>query len=153
MWHGGAEWYTNQQAFHTMIEAARAAAGRDFGVDPFVIVEESWRRLDPVFRPDAMYDWFEPGKTFATLTEFGGVHVGHLVPGYDCRPCAIPPGPYIDRQDGELFRAGMDAIAPKSDLILIEGFDNVDENAHLVETITWGRFYINLLRWYATNIP
>jgi hypothetical protein len=152
MWHGGAEWYTNQQSFHTMIEAARAATARDFGFDPFVIVEESWRRLDPAFRPDAMYDWFEPGRTYATLTEFGGVHIGHVVPGYDCRPC-FTPGPFIDRQGGELFRSGMDAIAPRSDLILIEGFVNVDENAHLVETTSWGRFYINLLRWYATNIP
>src|SRR5437868_5823049 len=44
MWHGGAEWYSNQQAFHNVVDAARAATRRDFGVDPFVIVEESWGR-------------------------------------------------------------------------------------------------------------
>jgi hypothetical protein len=152
MWHGGAEWYSNQRSFHAMIDALREATQRDFGVDPFVIVEESWQRLDPALRPDAMYDWFEPGKNYATLTEYGGVHVGHLVPGYDCSLCD-PPGPVIERQAGDVFRSGLDAVAPRSDLVLIEALENVDENAHLVETTTWGRLYLNILRWYATNIP
>jgi hypothetical protein len=152
MWHGGSEWYSNQQSFHTMIDALREATRREFGTDPFVIVEESWRRLDPALVPDAMYDWFETGKNWATLTEVGGVHVANIVPGYDCSRCETPAG-VIDRQRGELFRAGMDAVAPRADLVLVEGFVNVDENAHLVETTTWGRLYINILRWYARNVP
>jgi hypothetical protein len=152
MWLGGFEWYTNQRSFHSLIAALREATERDFGVDPFVIPEESWQRLDPELRPDAMYDWFEPPRNYGTLTEYGGVHVGHLVPGYDCRPCD-PPGPFLDRQGGEAFRAALDVVAPRSDLVLIEGFVNVDENAHLVETLEWGRLYLNILRWYATNIP
>jgi hypothetical protein len=152
MWHGGFEWYSNPRSFHALIDALRAATGRDFGVDPFVIVEESWSRLDPALNPDGMYDWFEPGKNYATLTEFGGIHVGNIVPGYDCSRCD-PPGPVIERQAGDLFRSGLDAIAPRADLVLVEGFVNVDENAHLVETTTWGRLYINILRWYAVNIP
>ena len=152
MWHGGAEWYTNQRSFHTLIDALRDATRRDFGVDPFIIVEESWSRLDSALRPDGMYDWFEARENHATLTEFGGVHVGNIVPGYDCSRCD-PAGPVIERQAGAVFRSGMDAIAPRADLVLIEGFVNVDENAHFVETTTWGRFYINLLRWYASNIP
>ncbi|MEO8077045.1 MAG: DUF5010 domain-containing protein [Acidobacteriota bacterium] len=59
----------------------------------------------------------------------------------------------IERQGGNVLRAGLDAVAPGADLVLVEGFVNVDENAHLVETTTWGRLYINILRWYATNIP
>jgi hypothetical protein len=47
----------------------------------------------------------------------------------------------------------MDAVAPRADLVLVEGLVNVDENAHLVETTTWGRLYLNILRWYATNVP
>ena len=152
MWHGGFEWYSNQGSFHTLISLLREATRRDFGIDPFVIVEESWRRLDPALVPDAMYDWFEAQKNWATLTEFGGVHVANIVPGYDCSRCETP-GPVIDRQGGDLFRAGMDAVAPRADLVLVEGFVNVDENAHLVETTTWGRLYLNILRWYATNVP
>ena len=95
---------------------------------------------------------FETGKNWATLTEFGGVHVANIVPGYDTTRVETP-GRVIDRQRGELFRAGMDAVAPRADLVLIEGFVNVDENAHLVETTTWGRLYINLVRWYARNVP
>lgn len=130
----------------------RVATQRDFGADPFVIVEESWRRLDPALNPDGMYDWFEAGQNYATLTEFGGIHVGNIVPGYDCSRCD-PPGPVIERQAGDLFRSGLDAIARRADLVLVEGFVNVDENAHLVETTTWGRLYMNILRWYAANIP
>jgi hypothetical protein len=59
----------------------------------------------------------------------------------------------VDRQDGAVFRAGLDAVAPRSDLVLIEGLVNVDENAHLIETTTWGRLYLNLMRYYATNVP
>jgi hypothetical protein len=152
MWHGGAEWYRNTTEFHVLIASLRAAAQRDFGIDPFVIVEESWRRLDPQLEPDAMYDWFDPKENVATLTEFRGVHVGQLIPGFDCPQCD-PPLPVIERQGGALFRAGLDAVAPKADLVLLEGLVDVEENAHLVETTTWGRQYLDIIRWYATNIP
>jgi hypothetical protein len=152
MWHGGREWYTNQGAFHTLLRELRAATYRDFGFDPFVIPEESWLRLDPESDADAAYDWFDPPALYATLTSYRGVRVGHLVPGYDCSSCS-PPGPVIDREDGRVYRAGMEAVAPTADVVLIEGFVDVDENAHLVETTTWGRRYLDITRWYATNVP
>ena len=130
----------------------REATRREFGTDPFVIVEDSWQRLDADLIPDALYDWFEPQRNWATLTEYGGVHVANIVPGYDTSAIGVPPL-VLDRQRGQLFRAGMDAVAPRADLVLIEGFVNVDENAHLVETTTWGRLYLNILRWYSRNIP
>jgi hypothetical protein len=152
MWHGGAEWYTNQTSFHTVLAELRASTYRDFGVDPFVIAEESWMRLDPATDADAALDWFDPDQRNATLTEFRGVRVGHLIPGYDCRPC-FPPGPFVDRQGGRVYVSALDAVAPLADLVLLEGFVNVDENAHLVETLAWGRQYIDITRWYATNVP
>jgi uncharacterized membrane protein len=151
MWHGGFQWYQNQHLFHTLLDDLRAATRRDFNLDPFIIVEESWQRLDPDVRPDGLLDWFGP-PTFSTLMEYGGIHVGHVVPGYDCSRCESP-GPVIDRENGQVFRAGLDAVAARSDLVLVEGFVNVDENAHLVETTTWGRQYINLMKWYAVHIP
>jgi len=152
MWHGGHSWYTNQRSFHTLISDLRAATLRDFKVDPFVIPEEDWLDLDPDFRPDAIYDWFDPGDRNATLMTYGGVTVGHLVPGYNCPTCN-PPHPIVEREAGAVFRAGLEAVAPKSDLVLVEGFVNVDENAQLVETTTWGRLYLDLLRYYATLFP
>ena len=151
MWHGGFDWYQNQRSFGVLLDQLRAATRRDFGFEPFVIVEESWRRLDPAAMPDGLYDWFAPPE-FSTLTEFGGIHVGHVVPGYDCSRCD-PAGPVIARQNGSVFHAALDAVAPRSDLVLVEGFVNVDENAHLVETTTWGRLYINLLKWFSVNVP
>ncbi len=152
MWIGTMQWYSNPSSFHTLIQDLREATRREFGTDPFVIPEESWRRLDPALAPDALYDWFEPRRNWATLMEFGGVHVANIVPGYDTSRIDAQ-GAVLDRQRGQLFRAGMDAVAPRADLVLIEGFVNVDENAHLVETTTWGRLYLNILRWYTRNIP
>jgi hypothetical protein len=152
MWHGGGVWYTRTNFFHAVIDALRAASQRDFGVDPFVIVEESWLQLDPASRVDAIYDWFEPLTSFSSLMTFNGVRVGHVVPGYDCSRCT-PPGPVLARQSGALYQAGLQAVAPESDLVLIEGLDNVDENAHLVETTTWGRLYLSITKWFASNIP
>ena len=133
MWHGGFEWYARQNFFHALIDALRDATRRDFGVDPFVIVEESWTRLDPAVRVDGVYDWFEPGRSFATLMTWNGFRVGQLVPGFDCTPCG-PQRPKILRQDGKLYQAGLAAVAPGADLVLIDGIDNRDENAHLLET-------------------
>ncbi len=152
MWHGGFEWYTRQSDFHALIDALRQATRRDFGIDPFVIVEESWSRLDPAIDVDAVFDWFEPRRSFATLMNWKGVRVGHVVPGYDCSRCG-PNGPVIPRQDGKLYQAALEAVAPGSDLVLIDGIDNVDENAHLLETGVWGRLYLAITKWFAANIP
>ena len=152
MWHGGADWYSHTNFFHAYIDALRAATARDFGADPFVIVEESWMALDPAARADALFDWFEPAPKFSSLMVWNGFRVGHVVPGYDCTRC-VPPGPTIGRQGGAGFQAGLQAVGPVSDLVLIEGFDNVDENAHLIETSTWGRHYLAITKWFTSNLP
>jgi hypothetical protein len=152
MWHGGFEWYTRQNFFHALIDALREATRRDFGVDPFVIVEESWTRLDPAARVDGVFDWFEPHHSFTTLMTWNGFRVGHLVPGYDCSRCERT-GPVIARQSGTLYQTALQAVGPGSDLVLIDGLNNVDENAHLIETATWGRLYLTITRWFAANVP
>jgi hypothetical protein len=152
MWHGGFEWYTRQNFFHTFIDALRQSTRRDFAVDPFIIVEESWTRLDPAARVDAVFDWFEPPRIFATLMHWNGVRVGNVVPGYDCSRCS-PQGPILSRQSGALYQAALEAVAPGSDLVLIDGITNVDENAHLLETSEWGRLYLAITKWFATNVP
>jgi hypothetical protein len=153
MWHGGFEWYANQSAFHSMLEALRAATRRDFGVDPFVIPEESWYRLDPSARPDALFDWFDPARTTWTSTNFGSVTVGHVIPGFNCRACDSPHPAVVERENGERLRAGLNIVAPRADLVLLEGLVNVDENAEFVETLTWGRLYLNIVRFFATAVP
>jgi hypothetical protein len=152
MWHGGFEWYSNQPSFHLLLDALRAATRRDFGVDPFIITEESWYRLDPASRPDALVDWFEPSRRNWTMASYGGVNVGHAIAGFNCVNCA-PGQPIVDRENGDLLRAGLSVVAPRSDLVLVEGLVNVDENAALVETLTWGRAYLNILRHFATVMP
>ena len=83
---------------------------------------------------------------------WNGLRVGHVVPGYDCTRCT-PPAPAISRQGGLGFQAGLQAVGPGSDLVLIEGFNNVDENAELIETTTWGRQYLTITKWFTSNLP
>ena len=83
---------------------------------------------------------------------WNGVRVGQVVPGYDCSRC-VPAGPVIARQAGNLYQAALQAVAPSADLVLIEGITNVDENAHLLETSEWGRLYLAVTRWFASNVP
>jgi hypothetical protein len=59
----------------------------------------------------------------------------------------------IPRQDGRLYQAALAAAAPGADLVLIDGIDNVDENAHVLETRLWGRLYLAITRWFATHVP
>jgi len=151
-WSGGLAWYAHLDSFHTLLQELRRSTYRDFGFDPFVVPDVSWITLDPLTDADAAYEWFYPNTHNATLTTFRNVRVGHLIPGYDCSRCATP-GPIVDRQNGQVYTAGMEAVAPSSDIVLIEGFVNVDENAHLVETTTWGRRYIDITHWYSTNVP
>jgi len=152
MWHGGADWYAHTNFLHAMLDALRLATQRDFGVDPFVILEESWMALDPAARVDGLYDWFQPAPKFSSLMVWNGFRVGHVVPGFDCSRCN-PPGMIISRQDGLGFQVGLQAVGPGSDLVLIEGFDNVDENAHLVETAAWGTKYLAITKWFTSNLP
>ena len=151
MWHGGFVWYENQNFFRALIDRLRQATKRDFGFEPFVIVEESWRRLDSAALPDGLFDWFEPAA-FATLTEFAGIHVVTWCPVYDCSRCD-PPGPVILREDGSVFRPPCRRSRRKPTSSSWRGWSNVDENAHLVETTTWGRLYINILKWFSVNVP
>ena len=152
MWHGGFEWYSSPSAFHALLDALRAAVRRDFGVDPFVIPEESWYRLDPSSRPDALYDWFDPARQNWTSTNFGGITIGHVIPGFNCPTCDPPP-PVVPRESGQLLQAGLAAVAPRADLVLLEGLVNVDENAEFVETLTWGRTYLDIIRAFAAVAP
>lgn len=153
MWHGGIQWYDHLGEFHTLIDTLRQWTKRDFGFDPFVIPEESWLQLDPATTPDAIYDWFGP-PTFATLQQYNGIRIAQVVPGYDCHLCSPPAiGPVVDRQDGRVYQAGLNSVAPGSDLVLVEGLVNADENALLIETTTWGSKYLDITRWYTKNIP
>jgi hypothetical protein len=61
--------------------------------------------------------------------------------------------PVVARQDGRLYQAGLEAVAPGSDLVLIDGIDNLDENAQLLSSPVWGRLYLAITKWFAANVP
>ena len=106
---------------------------------------------DPASQVDGVYKWFDPPGIFATSMTFKGLRVGHVVPGFDCRSCGTASR-VIERQGGAIYQAGLQAVAPDADLVLIEGLTNVDENAQLIETTTWGRLYLTITKWFASQI-
>ena len=75
-----------------------------------------------------------------------------MIPGFNCPTCDPPP-PVVPRESGKLWQAGLAAVAPRADLVLLEGLVNVDENAEFVETLTWGRTYLDIIRAFAAVAP
>jgi hypothetical protein len=47
----------------------------------------------------------------------------------------------------------LNVAAPRADLVLLEGLVNVDENASFVDTLTWGRTYLDIVRAFAMSMP
>jgi hypothetical protein len=148
MWLGGYEWYTNQSSFSNMIAALKAATLADFGFTPYVIVEKSWTELDPDASVDAAYHWFNPDfNSTETMFTYNGVTIGHVIPGYQ-----YPGRPVIDRQGGALYDSNLNVVSG-ADLVLIESINNVDENAHIIDTTTWSDRELATTLRYAVNHP
>lgn len=157
MWHGGAEWYRNHAYFSNMIAALRQACLNDFGFDPYIIVEESWLGLDGDVNVDATHDWFDNGK-YLTTTNHNGVIVRHTIPGYnstafnDGRPTWWVARSSSGTHDPNFYYSNLQN-AWGSDLVLIEGLNNAEENPHLIPTPAWGNQYIEITRTWATTYP
>jgi hypothetical protein len=150
MWHG--DKFYNVYAFSNLVAAIRAACMNEFGFNPYIIIEESWLAQDPDTIADATFDWFDPGSRNGTISTHNGVSVGVAIPGYDGTLFYDGrPGP-APRNNGTTYTNAMN-IASAGGLVLIESINNVEENAHLMETTTWGRQYIDLTRAYAYPGP
>ena len=84
MWIGTTLWYTNPASFHTLVHDLREATKREFGIDPFIIPEESWRRLDPALVPFVVVflfmGLFDTVGTLVGVAEQAGVLEGGKLP-------------------------------------------------------------------------
>jgi len=180
MWHGGYEWYTGWNCFSDMIAGLRAATLAQYSFDPYIIVAESWTGLDSNGGDvgDTWYRWFSYGTGGETNTLTGKTaqsQIGVAIPGYDgsrfmplgsrgiwdrCLDGSGHPtatGAYsantCTQQSQTLLDYGLRNNAAFGDLVLIESIDNVEENAHMIDTSDWGSRELTTLLWWTTNHP
>lgn len=163
------ELYLAGELWHAVKEAFRA----DFGVEPWLILEETWftpealapgEGLQPLEAVvDGRYHWGTAlhGPQTATLRNFSVTSVG---PGFDNRrivgitdprfqPREEPPGGG-PRSNGAFFRASLAAVPPETDLLLIETWNEWPESTGIARASHQGLdgqplpddFYMDLLR-------
>jgi hypothetical protein len=152
--------------------AVKAAFARDFGVEPWLILEDTW------FAPEAMapegdrrsveesadgrYSWGTALNGPATRT-LRGYSVSSVGPGFDNRrisgiidprhqPRDVAPG--VAPADGAFLRASLEAVPPDSDLLLIETWNEWPESTGIARAAHIGRdgrplpeeFYMSIVR-------
>lgn len=104
-----------------------------FGKDPFIIADRSFQDRDKtVYYPvvDAFNDWFTMDKPY-TVRRHSARSIGVGVPGFSVNDLVGNPM-FIDANHGKTLTDGLtNMVAQNSELILIEGFVDVAENAAL----------------------
>lgn len=158
--------------------AVKAAFARDFGVEPWLIVEDTWFTPEalapggdrrPIDRAaDGRYSWGSALNGPATRT-VGDFTVSSVGPGFDNshiagiadprrQPREDPPGGGPPA-DGAFLRASLAAVPPEADLLLIETWNEWPESTGVARAAYSGRdgralpetFYMEIVRrWRAT---
>lgn len=126
----------------------------DFGgLVPYIVREHQWLRArvpppQPVLRTEGLYLWGagpfgfneDPLFTVAQVgpgfcnTQFGG--------GGANRFC-------VDREDGNYYRRQLErALRHKHQLLAIETWNELGENSGILETLEYGRLYLDITRHY-----
>jgi hypothetical protein len=153
--------------------AVKHAFARDFGVEPWLILEDTWfspeaRATPPGMRTidevaDGRYRW--GAALFGPQTdELRGYTVSTAGPGFDNRKLPENPDPRfrpraetVDGRPGDagaFFRSSLDAVPPTTNLLLIETWNEWPESTGIARAtypdISGGRlpedYYIDILR-------
>jgi hypothetical protein len=131
---------------------------KEFAVDPYIVVDRAFNDRDksvdyPVV--DGINDWFGMDNP-ATVRTVNKVPVGVAIPGFsinDRRGNHM----FVDANHGKRLIASLEKLKrEKSQIILVEGFTDVYENAALWRSVDT-RFYdypnqrLNIMRRYGNN--
>jgi hypothetical protein len=156
--------------------AVKEAFTRDFGVEPWLILEDTWfaaegaaglPALDQV--ADGRYSWGAALNGPATHT-LGGFTVSSVGPGFDNRriagiseprhqPRAEPPGGGA-RAEGAFLRASLAAVPAEADLLLLETWNEWPETTGVARAAYRGldgrrlpeTYYMEIVRrWRASR--
>ncbi|NDV81773.1 DUF5010 domain-containing protein [Bacteroides sp. 51] len=141
-----------------ILKRIRADFKKEFGADPFLVVDRSFYDRDrTVYYPvvDGINDWFTMNQPYSARTH-NDLTVGVAVPGFSTND-KQGNKMFLDADHGKLLDKALSSlIKQKSQIILIEGFTDVRENAALWRS-TDTKFYdypnqrINMVRRYTKN--
>ena len=141
-----------------VIDHVRARFTEDYGVAPFIVLEQSWRR--PLLRDSFGVPHLTNGRVTADeFYEWGAALLGYRAPsgiaqvgpGYDERPLGGPSreGRYREREDGTFYANQWEAaLASTRRLLAIETWNEFHEATNVADSVEYGRQYIDLTRSY-----
>jgi hypothetical protein len=131
---GGSDgWFSHQQDnLSRLIGGVKAAVAEKTGSAPYLVLDESWPRLDSSIAPgdaDGVNDWFVPPDA-CSVRDWHGTKVGVSVPGFEDIPGPNSLNRLVPRNGGETLRACMSRFTSEGVfLTILEGLTNVEENA------------------------
>jgi len=133
-WHAGDSWFTNQGNgnLKKIMLYIRKQCQLSFGVNPYIIVADSFVDKDPQISDpaviDGVHDWFNMSRSH-TVRTFNGTKVGALVPGFSKSESG---GMFLDPKHGQTLTDGLQAtVNGGCKTTFIEGFTDFAENAAL----------------------
>ncbi len=112
----------------------RARVKERLGVEPFVVLDQSWVAKDPSITPaiaEGVNDWFDPKINGCTVREWGGRRFAVSVPGFIDPPGGPPKDRRVlPRAGGKTLSACLDKIrGAGTTLTLLEGLTDAVESA------------------------
>lgn len=126
---------------------------QDFGgLTPYVIVEQQWERSknvarDEPMRVDGLYAWGAAPFGFADDPRYTIAQVG---PGFSSVQFGRPDGIFTDRQGGRYYEDQLrKALQSGRQIMAVETWNELGEASGILETVEYGRQYIDLTRRYA----
>lgn len=141
-------WRFDQSTFDNVTERFQQDFG---GRSPFIVRELQWERTknveqDAPMRADGLYAWGAAPFGFATDPKFTIAQVG---PGFSSVQFSRPGGILTDRQGGRYYEDQLrQALLSGRQIMAIETWNELGEASGILETVEYGRQYIDLTRRY-----
>lgn len=155
-----------------LISFLRQKCAQEFGFNPFIIADKNWIDHESAVSQvvDGVHNWFSAaqGISWTKYTHngpSGSFTSGIVTPGFS----KISEGLFLDREFGNRFLTGLSNTIPSSDLVIIEGHTDVEENAGIyrgaVDVVSpsgsppigqrwlWPNQYLNDLREFSAPFP
>ena len=126
---------------------------QDFGGrTPYIVRELQWERSknvdrDEPIRADGLYAWGAAPNGFADDPKFTVAEVG---PGFSSVQFGRPGGILTERQGGRFYEDQLrKALLSGRKIMAVETWNELGEATGILETLEYGRMYIDLTRRYA----
>ncbi|WP_158602394.1 DUF5010 domain-containing protein [Cohnella endophytica] len=132
LWSLADAWFTNQGNGNArkLLEYVRSRAQAEFGVNPFIIVDQSWLSKDPTVTSaiDGVHSWFNGNSPTWSLTNFGGRNFGVVAPSFE-KP---NENQYTDPNHGQNFITSLNnTVGSGAFVTLAEGYSDWEENCSM----------------------